>query len=187
VNPTVAKFLDMPREQLDEIFINAEAGAVPSGEMRGTAIVAGTQFAQLYARLARLFAWQGKVFDIFAPPDSGVLINKISAFSLTFIVAKVYRGPSWMDEKPAIIIDYSKTSFFAKKIRDEIREVEPGIYLGKVWFGKQRILDFALEPLDPVRVSAAKPSGWSAQNRNYIEKARKLRGKLTPSSKADGE
>ena len=25
-----------------------------------------------------------------------------------------------------------------------IREVEPGVYLGKVWFGKKRILDFAL-------------------------------------------
>ena len=148
MNTTVSRFVDMSREQLDEIFKNAQAGAVPTGEMRGTAIVAGSLFSQLYARLARLFAWQGKVFDIFAPPDSGVLINKISALSLTFIVAKVYRGPSWMDGKEAIIIDYSKTSFFAKKIRDEIREVEPGIYLGKVWWGKQRILDFALEPLD---------------------------------------
>ena len=73
-----------------------------------------------------------------------MLINKITAFSLTFIVAKVYRDKSWMDGKDTIVIDYSTTSFVAKKIRDEIREIEPGIYLGKVWFGKKRILDFAL-------------------------------------------
>lgn len=144
-NVLVANWLEMDREQLDEIYRAAEAGALPSGDTLGTAIVAGTFFSRMYARFARLFAWQGKVFDLF-PPDynSGILINKITAFSLTFVVAKVYRGPSWLDGKETIIIDYSKTSFFAKKIRDEIREVEPGVYLGKVWIGKTRVLDFAL-------------------------------------------
>ena len=43
-----------------------------------------------------------------------------------------------------IVIDYSTTSFFCRKVRDEIREIESGVYLGKVWWGKTRILDFAL-------------------------------------------
>lgn len=141
----VRKWLALNRDELDEIYTNAVAGAIPSGDTRGTAIVAGSFFARGYARLARLFAWQGKVFDLFPPnQQNGILINKISAFSLTFIVAKVYKGASWMDGKETIVIDYSKTSFLAKKIRDEIREVEPGVYLGKVWWGKTRILDFAL-------------------------------------------
>lgn len=135
----------MSRAELDEIYRNAPAGTVPKGDTLGTAIVTGSFLAKCFAAFARLFAWQGKVFDLF-PPDhvNGLLINKISAFSLTFIVAKVYKDASWMDDKETIVIDYSKSSFFAKKIRDEIREVEPGIYLGKVWFGKKRILDFAL-------------------------------------------
>ncbi len=145
MSETVSRLLDMDRAQLDEIYKNATPGKVPTGEMRGTAIVAGTLLAQLYARFARLFAWQGKVFDIFVPPDCGLLINKITPLSLTFIVAKVYRGASWMDGKETIVIDYSKSSFFAQKIRDEIREVEPGIYLGKVWWGRTLILDFTLE------------------------------------------
>lgn len=147
MNERINKWLEMSREELDGIYRNAEAGAIPRGEMRGTAIVAGSRGAKLYARFARLFAWQGKVFDLF-PPDyqQGVLINKVSMFSLTFIVAKVYRDASWMDGKETIVIDYSRTSLMAKKIRDEIREVEPGIYLGKVWWGKTRILDFALSP-----------------------------------------
>ena len=144
-NVEVNKWLSMNREQLDQLYTKAAAGTIPNGDTRGTAIVAGSMFARLYARFARLFAWQGKVFDLFPPhQQSGILINKISAFSLTFIVAKVYKGASWMDGKETIVIDYSKTSFLAKKIRDEIREVEPGVYLGKVWWGKTRILDFAL-------------------------------------------
>ena len=144
MNPRVKKWLEMSREQLDDVYGKAEAGTTPTGETRGTAIVAGSMFVKLYAMLARCFAWQEKIFDIFAPPSTGILINKITPFSLSFIVAKVYRGDSWLDGKETIIIDYSKTSFFAKKIRDEIREIEPGIYLGKVWWGKTRILDFAL-------------------------------------------
>ena len=149
VNPTISRWLTMDRDELDEIYKNATAGAMPSGDTRGTAIVAGTLLARLYARFARLFAWQGKVFDLFPPThESGILINKISSLSLTFIVAKVYKDASWMDGKETIVIDYSKTSFFAKKIRDEIREVEPGVYLGKVWWGETRILDFALSAND---------------------------------------
>jgi hypothetical protein len=101
--------------------------------MRGTAIVAGSPFSKTIALLARLFAWQGKIFDIFAMDNTaGVLINKITFFSVTFVVAKVYRDASWLDGRPTIVIDYSKTSFFCKQVRDEIREVEPNVYLGKV-------------------------------------------------------
>jgi len=148
-HPSIKQWLSKSREELDEIYKNAEPGTIPSGDTRGTAIVTGSLLAKLYALFVRLFGWQGKVFDIFAPEcDKGLLINKITPFSLSFIVAKVYRDKSWIDGKDTIVIDYSTTSFFAKRIRDEIREVEPGIYLGKVWFGKTRILDFALRRTD---------------------------------------
>ena len=145
MHSTVEKWLSLTREELDEIYRNAESGEIPRGDTRGTAILAGSLFSKSVAALARLFAWQGKVFDIFsADGQAGVLVNKITPFSLTFIVAKVYREESWLDGKDTIVIDYSKTSFFAKVIRDEIREIAPGVYLGKVWWGKRRILDFAL-------------------------------------------
>ncbi len=144
-NATVSGWLAKDKDELDTIYMEATAGNIPSGDTRGTAIVAGSFLARWYARFARLFAWQGKVFDLFPPArESGILINKISPFSLTFIVAKVYKDDSWMDGEETIVIDYSKTSFLAKKIRDEIREIEPGVYLGKVWWGRTRILDFAL-------------------------------------------
>jgi hypothetical protein len=145
MNSTVNSWLSLSREQLDEIYSNAQAGNIPNGDTQGTAILAGSIFSKCVAICARLFFWQGKVFDLFCPTgQAGVLVNKITPFSLTFIVAKVYRDLSWLDGKETIVIDYSSTSFFARAIRDEIREIEPGVYLGKVWWGKKRILDFAL-------------------------------------------
>jgi len=149
MHSTVEKWLSLSREELDEIYISAQAGEIPRGDTRGTAILAGSLLSKSVAAFARLFAWQGKVFDIFsADGQAGVLVNKITPFSLTFIVAKVYRDKSWLDDRETIVIDYSKTSFFAKVVRDEIREVEPGVYLGKVWWRKTRILDFALTRTD---------------------------------------
>jgi hypothetical protein len=142
---TLQGWMTLSRDELDDIYRSATPGPLPTGDTRGTAIVTGALLPRTLARIAKLFAWQGKVFDIFADDGTcGVLINKITPFSLNFIVAKVYRAPSWLDQKETIVIDYSSTSFVAKVIRDEIRQVEPGLYLGKVWWGKTRILDFAL-------------------------------------------
>src|SRR5207302_6586842 len=78
-------------------------------------------------------------------PAKGTLRNKILPFGLNAIIAKVYKGPSWMDGKECIVLDYSETSLVAHWVRDEIREVAPHVDLGKVYWGKKRLIDFALE------------------------------------------
>jgi hypothetical protein len=149
MHTTVENWLSKSREELDEIYRNSDSGEIPAGDTEGTAILAGSKLSKFVASCARIFAWQGKVFDLFSKDrQAGVLVNKITPFSMKFIVAKVYRDKSWLDDKDTIAIDYSKTSFLAKVIRDEIREIEPGIYLGKVWWGKRRVLDFALTRME---------------------------------------
>lgn len=145
MHDTVKSWLGKSREELDEIYKNAEPGAIPSGDTQGTVIFDCPNTAKIIAIFSSIFIWKGKVFDLFCSGgQAGILINKISPLGLKFIVAKVYLDKSWMDDKDTIVIDYSSTSFFARVIRDEIREIEPGVYLGKVWWGKKRILDFAL-------------------------------------------
>ena len=61
------------------------------------------------------------------------------------IIARVYKGESWLDHKECIVLDYSETSMIASWVRDEIRMVQPGLYLGKVYGGQKRLIDFALE------------------------------------------
>ena len=139
---TVPEMLKMSQTQLDELFTESPVGEIPKGEAKGTAIVApGTTYTQDIANFINHFAWQGKIFD----PTKGVLRNKILFFGLNAIIAKVYKGSSWMDKKDCIVLDYSETSLLAHWVRDEIREVAPRIYLGKVYLGKKRLIDFALE------------------------------------------
>ena len=138
----VAKLLTLSQSDLDVLFTNSPVGNIPDGEAEGTAIVApGTHFSSAIAQFVSLFTWQGKVFD----SQKGVLKNKILPFGLNAIIAKVYKGPSWLDGKECIVLDYSDTSLVAQWIRDEIREIEPGLYLGKVYWDKTRLIDFALK------------------------------------------
>jgi hypothetical protein len=138
----VAELLRMSQADLDALFTRSEAGPIPDGEGEGTAIIAsGTSFNDEIATLVNFFAWQGKVFDA----KAGLLKNKILPFGLNAIVAKVYKGPSWLDGKECIVLDYSETSLVAQWIRDEIRLIEPGLYLGKVYWNKARLIDFALK------------------------------------------
>ena len=92
------QLLEMSQQQLDALFSAHDAGPIPDGEGKGTAII-----------------------------------------------ARIYKGPSWLDGKECIVLDYSETSLVASHIRDEIRLIEPGFYLGKVYWDKARLIDFCLD------------------------------------------
>jgi hypothetical protein len=49
------------------------------------------------------------------------------------------------DQKDCIVLDYSDTSVVAHWIRDEIRLIGPGLYLGKVYWDNTRLIDFCLQ------------------------------------------
>lgn len=136
------QMLEMTQAELDDLFRASPAGPIPSGQAHGTVIVApDTKFADLAAKLAHMIAWQGKVFD----PEKGELVNVITPLHLDRIRAKVYTAPSWFDGNECIVLDYSKTSLVAHWVRDEIRLVSPAVYLGLVFWDKDRLLNFALD------------------------------------------
>jgi hypothetical protein len=138
----VDSLLTKSQAELDALFSAHEAGPIPNGQADGTAIVApGTNFSDDIAKLVNVFAWQGKVFDA----KTGTLRNRILPFGINAIIAKVYKAPSWLDQKECIVLDYSETSLVAHWIRDEIRLIAPNTYLGKVYWNKSRLIDFALE------------------------------------------
>jgi hypothetical protein len=139
---TAAELLRMSQAELDKLFTDATSGPIPDGEAKGTAIIApGTVFSSEIASFINHFGWQGKTFD----GKRGVLTNRILPFGLNAIVAEVYKDKSWLDQKECIVLDYSKTSLVAHWIRDEIRQLQPGLYLGKVYWDKKRLIDFCLE------------------------------------------
>lgn len=129
-------------DELDELFRQSPAGAIPDGEADGVVLLAsGTDLTGPLSKLIHLVGWKGKVFD----RGKGELLNRISPVGLEAVRAKVYKEASWLDEKETIVLDYSKTSLVAQWIRDEIREVSPGVYLGLVFWERSKILHFALD------------------------------------------
>ena len=152
----VQELFKMSREQLDELFAKSPAGEIPSGETNGTAIIApGTVCTKEISECLRFFVWQGKVFDA----EKGSLKNRVSPFGLHAITAKVYKGPSWHDNKECIVIDYSESTLVVRGVRDEMRLVGPQLYLGKVYGGKKPLLHFALVPVKPPSDSPDEKNG----------------------------
>jgi len=99
------QLLAMSQAQLDDLFRSNAAGDIPNGSANGTAIIApGTRYSAAIAEIINHFGWQGKVFDA----AKGTLKNRILAFGLEAIIARVYKGPSWLDGQECIVLDYQR-------------------------------------------------------------------------------
>jgi hypothetical protein len=121
--------LAMPPAELDDLFRRSDAGPIPAGRGRGTLVAyPGTRMSRPAARLGALL-WRGKIFD----PSARTLVNLVSPLGLRAVRADVRPGESRLDGRPCTVLDYSRTSRMWGFIRDEIREVAPGLYLGISW------------------------------------------------------
>jgi hypothetical protein len=135
------QLLAMTSAELDELFRHSPAGDVPRGDSRGTVLLfTGSRLGQVIARLAYPVGWQGKV----VAPAGRQLVNKITPLRIPAIRAAISTDQSWVDGGECVLIDYSRTSLVARWVRDEIRLVAPGLYLGVVWLRSRRVAGFAL-------------------------------------------
>jgi hypothetical protein len=135
------RLLAMTNRQLDALFRASPSGDIPSGNMRGTVLMfPGTAVAKPLAAAIYLVAWQGKVVS----HEHRLLKNKVTPLRLRLIPAQLDVVPSWVDDRDCVVLDYSRTSEVARMVRDEIRLVAPGLYLGVVWMWHKRVGWFTL-------------------------------------------
>jgi hypothetical protein len=129
---------------LEQLYRQASPGAMPSGYARGRTIYCPcAPLTPMRARMSQAL-WHGKHFC----PDEGMLINQW-CLGAQAVRARVCVGDSWLDGKPSIVMDYRGVAHIWKDVRDEIREVAPGLYLGLMYrckSGEPRMkMFFALE------------------------------------------
>ena len=130
------------RAELATLFGSGRVGGIPDGHGRGTVLIGtGGITSRLAAAAAYALAWRGKMVNARA----GRLKNILTPRNIQAIEAVIYKQDSWYDGDPCIVLDYSKTSLVAHQIRDEIREIAPGVFLGLVFWGRHHILDFSLD------------------------------------------
>jgi hypothetical protein len=113
--------------ELEQLYRSATPGHVPCGFVCGRAIYCPCEKGSLLRSKMTKAIWRGKIFD----PDQCSMVNQWRGFRA--IHAQVYEGTSWLDGKPAIILDYTTTSRVWSDVRDEIREVAPGVWLGVMY------------------------------------------------------
>jgi hypothetical protein len=124
---TLAHLQQMSPAEIEAVYRQGRATAIPAGPIRGTALLSpGTRRARLMSRGARLI-WQGKVFE----PGETTAVNRF--FGMRIVRAQVFQGPSWLDGQPSLVLDYSQTSRIYAKNRDEIREIATGLFLGLMY------------------------------------------------------
>lgn len=139
---TADEISKMTPEQVDQLFRGGQVGQIPDGKADGTAIFRPGAFIEpILNKLVQWVAWQGKVVNA----RDHMLENRILPLGTRAIEAEVYRGKSWFDGQECIVLDYSKRSLVARFVRDEIRRVAPGLYLGLVYLRKTRVMYFTLQ------------------------------------------
>jgi hypothetical protein len=110
--------------ELEALYRQAPPGVLPGGYARGRAVYGGdTKFIGPRSKMTRCL-WHGKHINV----TDCTLINQW--LGIKAVKARVSYGTSWLDGQPSIIMDYRDTSWVWRDVRDEVREVAPGLYVG---------------------------------------------------------
>jgi hypothetical protein len=150
--------LALDTDTLAKLYAQAKVPRVPelSGDLRGR-MLAWSSVTGLPATLLRLlassnrFPWRGKSFAHTSEQGGGG-DNRVVSDRLHLFKFDTFVGPSLAGDFDAVQLDYDKPSnpFFIRAIKDEVRELRPGLWLGQAYLvaGKSAprlVLYFALE------------------------------------------
>jgi hypothetical protein len=116
------------RASLEALYAQGAVTTPPPGFAPGRAIP--NPGARNNVRKSRTIGllWKGKVFS------EGQMINRLAG-GREAVTASVYVAESWLDGKPSLILDYAGSKRFGD-VRDEMREIAPGIYVGLTYVRK---------------------------------------------------
>lgn len=116
----------MSPAQLHDLFLNSDIGTPLVGAARGRLVSLADRRGPIKTGLTNA-AWKGKT----AEPD-GTFINRWVGG--VYAIRSHYEvGPSLLDGRPALVVEYPPGTPILGKTRDELREVAPGLYLGPLY------------------------------------------------------
>ncbi len=141
--PSLDELLDVGEGGLRALYA---AGSVPrlediKGDLRGRMLglqIGGGAVAKVGRLLAgrSWFPWRGKSFSLLSSsPARGDGINRVFVDRNKWFRFETFVGKSRAGDFDAVQLDYDNKDnpFFIRAIKDEIREVRPGLYLGQAY------------------------------------------------------
>jgi hypothetical protein len=113
--------------ELAALFTRADVGTPLVGRARGKLLyLTDKRFNSLKLRVSAA-TWRGK-----AACCDGAFINRWIG-DRRWIGSHYVIGPSWVDGRPAVIMEYPPGTKLFWNMHDELREIAPGLYLGPVY------------------------------------------------------
>jgi hypothetical protein len=135
------ELLDLDAHALDQLYRRATVPALTAleGRLRGRMLAWPDAPAPVAAVLRALgrsnrFPWRGKTFTAHGA-SSGEGANRVFLDRLELFRFSTSIGPSRSGGGAALLIDYDRPQnpFFIRALKDELRELRPGVYLGQGW------------------------------------------------------
>jgi hypothetical protein len=113
--------------QLLDLFTHADLNHPFVGVAKGRLLVlTDDRLPKLKVKLANQ-VWRGK-----AACEDGYFINRWIA-NYNWIDSHYVIGPSWVDGRPAVVMEYAPGTPLFAPMHDELREISPGLYIGPVY------------------------------------------------------
>jgi hypothetical protein len=115
----------MNERELRNLYVQAPTGTRPLGYVRGAVLhLDRTLFPRVQIGLTRVI-WRGKYFT------EQRFVNQWTGFRA--IDSQVQEGPSYVDGRPCMILEYPPGTPFFGRMRDEVRQVGPNVYVAMVF------------------------------------------------------
>lgn len=124
-------------EELGDLYRKAKFPAKVDGDCEGRVLASNPEarLPGLWRAVRRLsdsplFPWRGKSFE---PGHRG--INRVTPLEFRLFTFQTRREPSLEDGKPALVLDYDQPENHGllSWVRDEVRQVAPGLLLGQMY------------------------------------------------------
>lgn len=144
-------------DSLQEFYERARVPAIPdvAGDLRGRMLAVVVLPPSLFESVRKLagrewFPWRGKSFSPLTQ-DKGEGWNRIFSDRFKRYRFETFVGPSRAGDFDAVQLDYDlpENPFFIRAIKDEIREVRDGLWLGQAYLNTgaepRLVLYFALQ------------------------------------------
>ena len=142
------RLLSLPVPELERMYERAKTPTIPEvrGDLRGRMLAwpmleerHGVQgFFRAFAG-SKAFPWRGKSFRV-NDAAKGEGINRIIKDRWRLFRFDTFIGKSRKGDFDALQLDYDLPGNppIIRRIKDEIRDVEPGVWLGQAWFVTER-------------------------------------------------
>jgi hypothetical protein len=116
----------LSERELEALFAQADAAPPMLGYVRGQVLyLEGNAFPRAGVKLSGT-VWKGKHFD-----EEGRFINQW--VGVRALQSRAAYGPSWFDNGPCLILEYPPGTPLFGNMRDEVRQIAPGLYLARAY------------------------------------------------------